>query len=417
MNWRTTADLPRGSLPLSLARGVAGPPGQRRVDQHDDPGRLRHRHRRAGGRRDHRRGERVQAPARERGAPGLEKRRSALDVVYAASSEIRGSVVFATAIILLVFAPLFFLSGIEGRLLQPLGVAYVTSIGASLVVALTITPVLCLLLLGRHTTGHAPRARELRGAAPPAPVPACAVGRAACAPRAVAALSVVGAVAALATLASFGRSFLPEFNEGSLNIAAATAPGTSLATSDEIVSRLERFLIAHPAVTSVIRTTGPRRARRARHGRELLRAGGGPRPGEGRAGGRPGRDPRAGRAIPGLSVTVGQPISHRIEHLVSGVRANLAVKVFGPDLEQLRTVAQQADVLRSIPGLVDVAVEQQTEIPQLVCGPSRPSWRPSGCAAATSRASWSWPSPARPWRRGTRTSAPTTWWPSSPSST
>ena len=297
------------------------------------------------------------------------QQRPALDVVYAASREIRSSVVYATAIILLVFAPLFFLSGIEGRLLQPLGVAYVTSIGASLVVALTITPVLCLLLLGRHTLDTRPEresfvARHLQRLYRPA------LSAALRAPRAVAALSVVGAVAALATLASFGRSFLPEFNEGSLNIAAATAPGTSLATSDEIVSRLERFLIAHPAVTSVIRTTG--RAERDEHAMDVnfseLEVG---------------LDLAAGdreailaeiraqaTAIPGLSVTVGQPISHRIEHLVSGVRANLAVKVFGPDLEQLRTVAQQADViLRSIPGLVDVAVEQQTEIPQLVVRP------------------------------------------------
>jgi CzcA family heavy metal efflux pump len=297
------------------------------------------------------------------------QQRPALDVVYAASREIRSSVVYATAIILLVFAPLFFLSGIEGRLLQPLGVAYVTSIGASLVVALTITPVLCLLLLGRHTLDTRPEresfvARHLQRLYRPT------LSAALRAPRAVAALSLVGAVAALATLASFGRSFLPEFNEGSLNIAAATAPGTSLATSDEIVSRLERFLIAHPAVTSVIRTTG--RAERDEHAMDVnfselevgLDLAGGDRQAilaEIRA---------QAAAIPGLSVTVGQPISHRIEHLVSGVRANLAVKVFGPDLEQLRTVAQQAEVImRSIPGLVDVAVEQQTEIPQLVVRP------------------------------------------------
>jgi CzcA family heavy metal efflux pump len=297
-----------------------------------------------------------------------EQRRPLLDVVYDASREIRSSVVFATLIILLVFAPLFFLSGIEGRLLRPLGVAFVTSIGASLVVALTITPVLCMLLLGRSKPAeeahasfvarHLARAyRPLLGFALRTPIP-------------IAVASLVAALISVAALLSFGRSFLPEFNEGSLNIAAATAPGTSLETSDAIVARLERFLVRHPAVTSVIRSTG--RAERDEHAMDVnfseLEVG---LDLEGRDRDAVLEEIRAQAAsIPGLAVAVGQPISHRIEHLVSGVRADLAVKIYGSDLEQLRSLARQSEAaLEGVPGLVDLAVEQLTEVPQLLIRP------------------------------------------------
>lgn len=299
------------------------------------------------------------------------ERRGSFDVVYDASREIRSSVVYATAIILLVFAPLFFLSGIEGRLLRPLGVAYVTSIGASLLVALTITPVLCMLLLGKHTLDRKPEhdgfvARALKALYRPI------VSGTLNAPLPIAFVSLAGATAAVIAIASFGRSFLPEFNEGSLNIAAATAPGTSLVTSDEIVGRLERFLVEHPAVTSVIRSTG--RAERDEHAMDVnfseLEVGLDLAKGERERVLAEIREKAA--SIPGLSVAVGQPISHRIEHLVSGVRANLAVKVFGPDLDELRRLAKQVDAtLKTIPGLVDINVEQQTDIPQLVISPKR----------------------------------------------
>jgi CzcA family heavy metal efflux pump len=298
-----------------------------------------------------------------------EQRRPLFDVVYEASREIRSSVVFATAIILLVFAPLFFLSGIEGRLLRPLGIAYVTSIAASLLVALTITPVLCLLLFRRLELGRAePRdgwlARRLKQLYGPVVSASLSV------PVPIAIASLGGAIAALIALGSFGRSFLPEFNEGSLNIAAATAPGTSLETSDQIVSRLESYLVQHPAVTSVIRSTG--RAERDEHAMDVNFS-------ELEVGlNLEGRDREAvlqeirekAVSIPGLSVAVGQPISHRIEHLVSGVRANLAVKIYGPDLDRLRTLAKQSEAaLKTVPGLVDLTVEQQTDIPQLIIRP------------------------------------------------
>jgi copper/silver efflux system protein len=320
--------------------------------------------------------ENVYRRLRENAQLATGERRSIFEVVYAASSEIRSSVVYATAIILLVFAPLFLLSGIEGRLLRPLGIAYVTSIGASLIVALTITPVLCMLLLGKHTMVAQPEhdsalARWLKRGYRPL------VSAALRLPIPIAVVSLLGAAAAVLAIASFGRSFLPEFNEGSLNIAAATAPGTSLQTSDEIVSRLERFLVEHPAVTSVIRSTG--RAERDEHALDVNFS-------ELEVGLDLSKHEReevlseireqAG-TIPGLSVAVGQPISHRIEHLISGVRANLALKVFGPELDSLRTLAKQAEgIMQQIPGLVDVAVEQQTETPQLIVQP-----RPTELAA------------------------------------
>jgi Cu/Ag efflux pump CusA len=268
---------------------------------------------------------------------------------------------------LLVFAPLFFLSGIEGRLLRPLGVAYVTSTAASLLVALTITPVLCLLLLGRTegaAQGESWLVRFLKARYRPL------VTGALRAPLPIALASLAGAAAAIIALASFGRSFLPEFNEGSLNIAAATAPGTSLETSDRIVARLERFLLGHPAVTSVIRSTG--RAERDEHALDVnfseLEVGLDLSKGDREEMLVEIREQAA--AIPGLSVAVGQPISHRIEHLVSGVRASLALKIFGDDLDQLRMLAKSAEAaMMGVPGIVDLGVEQQTEIPQLIIHP------------------------------------------------
>jgi CzcA family heavy metal efflux pump len=312
--------------------------------------------------------ENVHRRLRENAARPEGDRLPTLQVVYLASKEIRSSVVFATIIIVLVFAPLFFLSGIEGRLLQPLGLAYVTSVAASLLVALTVTPVLCWLLLGRiqeHAVKPPSRlVRALEGVYLPTLRAVLRV------PIAIALASLVAAGLAVVALLSFGRSFLPEFNEGSLNIAAATAPGTSLKTSDETVARLEKALIAHPAVRSVIRSTG--RAEKDEHALDVnfseLEVGLDLSKGE--------REQifadvrRVASEIPGLAVGVGQPISHRIEHLVSGVRASLVVKLYGEDLDQLRALAQRAEAaMRGVPGVVDLAVEQQTEVPELAVVP------------------------------------------------
>ncbi len=296
------------------------------------------------------------------------ERQTALEVVYQGSREIRSSVVFATIIILLVFSPLFFLSGLEGRLLWPLGIAYVTSISASLVVALSITPVLCWLLLGRGGSLTVAPEGKLAALLKRAYRPAVRATLRYPVPIAIA--STAGAAAALVALGSLGRAFLPEFNEGSLNIAAATAPGTSLETSNAIVGRLERYLLAHPAVTSVIRSTG--RAERDEHALDVnfseLEVGLKLKKGERERVLADIRDHAT--TIPGLSVAVGQPVSHRIEHMVSGVRASIALKIYGDDLDQLRALGKRTEAsLRTVPGLVDVALEQQAEIPQIVVRP------------------------------------------------
>ncbi len=306
---------------------------------------------------------------RENGKLPATERLATFHVVLEGSREIRGSIVYATAIIILAFLPMFFLSGLEGRLLGPLGLAFVTSIATSLLVALTVTPVLCLLLLRDERGGERVRqsfvARWLESAYRPF------VRATLRATTLVTALSIVGVVLAGAALATFGRGFLPPFNEGALNIAAATAPGTSLETSSNIAARLERVLTEHPAVTSVIRFTG--RAEEDEHAldvnyselevtldlenkhhRDQVL-----------------EDVRAMAAgIPGLTVTVGQPISHRIDHMLSGVRTTIAVKLFGPDLDTLRSLARRAEsAVRSVRGTVDVSVEQQTEVPHLVIRP------------------------------------------------
>jgi len=292
------------------------------------------------------------------------ERRPALDIIYEASREVRGSIVFATIIVMIVFVPVFFLTGVEGRLLFPLGFAYLIAIFASLVVALTVTPALCAVLLPKlanrpHGDGFVVRTlkriyerplawtlRHIRTAV-------------------LVALALAGGAAAL--LPFLGRSFLPEFNEGALTINAVTLPGTSLVESDARGRRIEKLLLALPEVVSTARRTG--RAELDEHAQDVnateievrLRR-------TDRS-----RDEfldelRASLAkVPGMSITVGQPISHRIDHMLSGTRAGIAVKVFGDDLFTLRLYAEQIRrVMEKVDGAVDVAIEQQIDIPQVV---------------------------------------------------
>ncbi len=288
-----------------------------------------------------------------------------LETVYDASVEIRGSIVFATLIIVLVFLPVFFLPGVEGRLLQPLGVAYVVALGASLLVALTVTPVLCYLLL--------PGSKSVREAHEPALALRLkrAYGRLLrpILRRSwwwVAAPSLALLVLALVGVSRAGRAFLPEFNEGALTISAVTLPGTSLPESSSLGAVVEEVLLQQPEVTSVARRTGRAEldehaqgveaaeldvsyALRDRSKEELLAG------------------LRADLAsVPGMNVTIGQPISHRIDHMLSGTRANVAVKLFGPGLYELRTLAEEVKAeMEQVPGVVDLSVEQQTDIPVL----------------------------------------------------
>jgi len=289
-------------------------------------------------------------------------RRSVLDVVYRGTSEIYSSIVFATLVIGLVFVPLFFLHGVEGRLLQPLGFAYLVALFASLLVALTLTPVLCALLLPRSKavqSGHELRWIRWLKEVYERQLEWC-LGHW----RAIFAGAAALLLAAIASFFWMGRAFLPEFNEGTLTISAVTLPGTSLEESDRLGVAVERLLLEIPEVTATARRTG--RAELDEHLQGVESA-------EIDVNLSMGTRPKhevleeiRGRLslVPGMNVTVGQPISHRIDHMLSGTRANIAVKIFGPDLSLLRDLARRVETLaREVPGAVDVAVEAQANIP------------------------------------------------------
>ena len=293
-----------------------------------------------------------------------EERRPGNTVVFEASKEILTSIVIATLIIIVVFVPILFLSGIEGRMLRPLGLAYTVSILASLVVALTITPALSAYLLSRSKAIEKEEetwtVRTLKRAYAATLDPVLRH------PGLVMTGAAGLALASLAIVPFLGRSFLPEFQEGSLVISALTIPGTSLEESDALGQRIERILLAHPAVVETARRTG--RAELDEHAQgvnaaeidarldlgdyeydailEELRA--------------------ELAAVPGTQITIGQPIGHRIDHMLSGTRASIAVKIFGPDLYELRRLARQIETIaEGVEGTVDVAMEQQADVPQI----------------------------------------------------
>ncbi len=308
--------------------------------------------------------ENVARRLRENGRKPEATRRPVMLVVFEASKEIRSSIVYATVIIVLVFLPLFFLSGVEGRLLAPLGFAYVVSLAASLVVALTVTPALCSVLL----PGSKAVREDREGAlvhwlkARYRPVLAAVVDR----HRAVLVSSAVLLLLAGLGFALAGRAFLPDFNEGALTLSAVTLPGTSLAESDRMGRLVEETLLSHPEVIATARRTG--RAELDEHAQDVNSA-------EIDVGLKMQKRSKADflaalRAdltrIPGMAITIGQPISHRIDHMLSGTRANVAVKIFGDDLHELRRLAEQVrGVMAGVPGVVDLSVEQQSDIPIL----------------------------------------------------
>jgi CzcA family heavy metal efflux pump len=290
-------------------------------------------------------------------------RRPVLQVIYDASREIRASIVNATLIIIVVFLPLFFLGGVEGRLLRPLGFAYVVSILASLLVAVTVTPVLCAYLL--------PDARAVQEERESRLVRwlkvhyARTLDRVLARPRAVLAGAAVALVATVACLPLLGSSFLPEFNEGALTVSVVTVPGTSLAEADAIGRRAEQILLANPAVENTDRRQG--RAELDEHAQGVNAA-------EIDVTLKPDVEKeqlfeelrQEFTTIPGTNVTIGQPIGHRIDHMLSGTRANIAVKIFGPDLYELRQVgARVRDAMQTVPGVADLQLEQQMDVPQL----------------------------------------------------
>ena len=299
---------------------------------------------------------------RDNAAKPPHEQASAAVVVRDATLEIRTSIVFATVIIVLVFLPVFGLSGVEGRLLAPLAMAYIVALMASLAVAVIVTPALCVAFL--------PGARSvLRGQdgwlARALTVPfARHLPHALDHPRLVMAASMALLLVAGVAMTRLGTAFLPDFNEGALTIQANTLPGTSLPKADEIGRRIEGILLAQPEVVATARRTG--RAEYDEHVQGVEAA-------EIDVGLRETGRPRAAlldelrqrfSTLPGTNVTIGQPISHRIDHMLSGTRANIAVKIFGDDLSTLRRLGEQVrEVVAGIPGAVDVALEPQMDVP------------------------------------------------------
>jgi CzcA family heavy metal efflux pump len=294
-----------------------------------------------------------------------EERDSAFNIVFKTSVEIRSSILTATLIIIAAYVPLFFLSGMEGRMLKPLGVAFIVSSAMSMIVAMTVTPVMCRMMLSdeKHLSKNEKDSWTTRKLTS---VYATSLAWVLRNKKKVLYPTIALFVVSMVLFFTMGQSFLPEFNEGSLTISAVCKPGVSLEESNRLGNLMETELLSIPEVTSTARRTGrgeldehsqstngaeidvnftlQKRSREAFMSdvRETL------------------------AAVPGVATTVGQPLGHRIDHMLSGTRANIAIKLFGTDLSSLFMLGNQIqNSISDIDGLVDVAVEQQTETPQL----------------------------------------------------
>lgn len=309
--------------------------------------------------------ENVYKRLRENHSLPKEQRKSSLTIVFDASSEIRASIIHATLIIMVTFAPLFFLSGLEGRMLKPLGIAYLIALVMSLIVAMTVTPLLCRLMLSDEK--YLARNEKKNWVDKWLLEKYCAslTWVLAHAKPIVASIVVLFAVC-LILFAAMGRSFLPEFNEKALTIAAVSRPGVSLEESNLLGAAIERELLLIPEVESTARRTG-----RGELDEHSQTSNGAEIDVNFTLGGRSKAaflaEVRARLAtIPGVVTSVGQPLEHRIDHMVSGTQADLAIKIFGPDLSTLfRKGTDIKDLLKAFPEVVDVNVEQQVETPQL----------------------------------------------------
>ena len=300
-----------------------------------------------------------------------DQQRSPLEVVYDASREVRMPILNSTLIIVVSFVPLFFLSGMEGRMLVPLGIAFIVALFASTVVALTLTPVLCSYLLNRKATGM----KELREAWIARKLKVVykrALELALAYQKWVLGTTIALFVVALVIFFHLGRSFLPPFNEGSFTINVSSLPGISLDESDQIGRRAEALLLQVPEIKTVARKTG--RAELDEHALGVnvseIEA---PFELQDRSRDEVMNDVRKKLStISGANIEIGQPISHRIDAMLSGTEANIAIKLFGTDLNLMFTVGNQIKAaIQTIPGLVDLKVEQQIERPQLTITPKR----------------------------------------------
>ncbi len=293
------------------------------------------------------------------------ERKNKLDVIFDASVEIRTSIINATFIIIVAFVPLFFLSGMEGRLLAPLGIAFIVSLFASLIVAITITPVLCSYLLtsekmlkrqhkeswivrnlGKAYEGGLKKAMNFK--------------------KSIIGIAIALFIGALILLGTLGRSFLPEFNEGSLVVSATSLPGISLDESNKIGANVEKTLLTIPEISITTRRTG--RAELDEHAQGVNASEiDAPFVLKKRSREDFMKDVRQKLSgVSGANITIGQPIGHRIDHMLSGTRANIAIKIFGTDLNKLFSISNQIkSTIESTAGLVDLSVEQQVQIPQV----------------------------------------------------
>jgi len=310
--------------------------------------------------------------------------RPLLKVIYEASSEVRNSIVYATIIVVLVFIPLFYLQGIEGRIFAPLGIAYITSIVASLVVSLTVTPALCSYLLEKknhlkHINLAFWKKKRINTSVDAAHEPDSGLVRwlkkqdlkllhwGLKRTKLVAGIAIALIIAAISIVPFFGTEFLPPFNEGSFTVNVLAPAGTSLEESNKLGTIAETQMLKVPEVALTSRRTG--RAELDEHAEPpsyseidvALKPGG-------RSRAKVLEDIRKNLSVlKGVTVNIGQPISHRLDHLLSGVRAQVAVKIFGNDLLTLRSNAEQLkSIISNIPGVVDVQVENQVMVPQLM---------------------------------------------------
>lgn len=297
------------------------------------------------------------------------ERQSTLDVVFHSSAEVRMPIFNSSLIIIASFLPLFFLSGIEGRLLIPLGISFIVALLASTLVALTVTPVLCSYLLGStdKAIGNDPRLVVMLKSH-------YGNGLKWCLSHRNLTLGIVGALFVVSGICftTLGRSFLPSFNEGSFTINVATVPGVSLDVSNRIGQEAERAIMSVPEIKTVARKTG--RAELDEHSRGVNAS-------EFEASYEIVDRPRSEimkelreklTAIPGTNIEIGQPISHRIDAMLSGSQSQIAIKLFGSDLNQLyRTGSQIKNLISEIPGIVDVNIEQQVSRPELSITPRR----------------------------------------------